>query len=74
MPFIALGLNHQTAPIALRETVAVEAGSLPEALKGLHALSGVHEAAVLSTCNRTEIYAQIDPGARAESVQSPAPY
>jgi len=63
MPFIALGLNHQTAPIALRETVAVEAGSLPEALKGLHALNGVHEAAVLSTCNRTEIYAQIDPGA-----------
>ena len=66
MPFIALGLNHQTAPIALRETVAVEAGALPEALKGLQALSGVHEAAVLSTCNRTEIYAQIDPGAEGQ--------
>jgi glutamyl-tRNA reductase len=62
MPFIALGLNHQTAPIALRETVAVEAGALPEALKSLLLLGGVHEAAVLSTCNRTEIYAQIDPG------------
>ncbi|MGH8050302.1 MAG: glutamyl-tRNA reductase [Arenimonas sp.] len=66
MPFIALGLNHQTAPIALRETVAVEAGALPEALKGLRALSGVHEAAVLSTCNRTEIYAQTDPGAEGQ--------
>jgi glutamyl-tRNA reductase len=63
MPFIALGLNHQTAPIALREKVAVDAGSLPGALKSLQALSGVHEAAVLSTCNRTEIYAQIDIGA-----------
>lgn len=62
MPFIALGLNHQTAPIALRETVAVEAGSLPEALQSLLALGGVHEAAMLSTCNRTEIYAQIDSG------------
>lgn len=66
MPFIALGLNHQTAPIALRETVAVEVGSLPEALKSLQALNGVHEAAVLSTCNRTEIYAQIDPGAEGQ--------
>lgn len=63
MPFIALGLNHQTAPIALRESVAVEAGQLPEALKALQSLDGVHEAALLSTCNRTEIYAQIDAGA-----------
>lgn len=66
MPFIALGLNHQTAPIALRETVAVEAGALPEALKGLQALNGVNEAAVLSTCNRTEIYAQIESGAEGQ--------
>ncbi len=69
MPFIALGLNHQTAPIALREKVAVEAGSVPEALKALQSLNGVHEAAVLSTCNRTEIYAQIDPGAEIELIQ-----
>ncbi len=69
MPFIALGLNHQTAPIALREKVAVEAGSVPAALKALQALNGVHEAAVLSTCNRTEIYAQIEPGAEIELMQ-----
>lgn len=69
MPFIALGLNHQTAPIAMRETVAVEAGQLPAALKNLQALNGVHEAALLSTCNRTEIYALIDPGAEAELMQ-----
>lgn len=69
MPFIALGLNHQTAPIALRETVAVDAGQLPEALKTLQALNGVHEAAILSTCNRTEIYAHIDTGVEAQLLQ-----
>lgn len=69
MPFIALGLNHQTAPIALRETVAVEAAQLPKALKTIQALNGVHEAAVLSTCNRTEIYAHIDAGAEAQLLQ-----
>ena len=69
MPFIALGLNHQTAPIALRETVAVEAGQLPEALKTIRGLNGVHEAAVLSTCNRTEIYAHIDTGAEVQLLQ-----
>ena len=69
MPFIALGLNHQTAPIALRETVAVDAVQLPEALKTLQALNGVHEAAILSTCNRTEIYAHIDTGAEAQLLQ-----
>ena len=69
MPFIALGLNHQTAPIALRETVAVDAGQLPEALKTIQALNGVHEAAVLSTCNRTEIYAHIDTGAETQLLQ-----
>jgi glutamyl-tRNA reductase len=63
MPFIALGLNHQTAPIALREIVAVTSEQLPMALNSLKALPGVNEAAVLSTCNRTEIYAQIELGA-----------
>ena len=62
MPLIALGLNHQTAPLALREKVALDAGSLPAALAALAALDGVEEAALLSTCNRTEIYAQVSPG------------
>lgn len=59
MPLIAIGLNHQTAPLALRERVALDAGSLPAALSALSALDGVEEAALLSTCNRTEIYAQV---------------
>ncbi|MBS0192628.1 MAG: glutamyl-tRNA reductase [Proteobacteria bacterium] len=63
MPLLALGLNHQTAPIALREKVAFAPEALPEALACLRALPGVHEAALLSTCNRTEVYARIEPAA-----------
>ncbi len=59
MPLIALGLNHQTAPLALREKVAMDGDALQQALAALSALEGVEEAALLSTCNRTEIYAQV---------------
>src|SRR3982751_6913366 len=66
MPLIALGLNHQTAPLALRERVAFDAAALPAALAALRALPGVEEAAVVSTCNRTEIYAEVSEGAEDE--------
>jgi glutamyl-tRNA reductase len=62
MPLIAIGLNHQTAPLALRERVAFDAGTLPAALQALRAQPGVEEAALLSTCNRTEIYAEVASG------------
>src|SRR5690606_41986642 len=52
-----LGLNHQTAPVDLRERVAFSGDSLAAALAALRSLPGVAEAALLSTCNRTEIYA-----------------
>ena len=65
MPLIALGLNHQTAPLALREKVALDADSLPIALSALAAVEGVEEAALLSTCNRTEVYAQVTAGSEA---------
>ncbi len=54
---VAIGLNHQTAPVALRERVAFSAEALPATLAALRALPGVEEVALLSTCNRTEIYA-----------------
>lgn len=60
MHLLVLGLNHQTAPVALRERVAFSADSMPDALRALKALPNVHEAALLSTCNRTEIYALAD--------------
>ena len=65
MPLIAVGLNHQTAPLALREKVALDAAALPAALSELSQLGGVQEAALLSTSNRTEIYAQVDDGHEA---------
>lgn len=55
--FHALGVNHQTAPVSLRERLAFDATALPQALAALRAMPGVREAAILSTCNRTEIYA-----------------
>ena len=54
---VALGLNHQTAPVSLRERVAFSAQALPGTLAALRALPGVEEVALLSTCNRTELYA-----------------
>ena len=51
-----LGLNHQTASIEVRERAAFGADSIPQALADLTQSVGVAEAAILSTCNRTEIY------------------
>ncbi|WP_019397152.1 glutamyl-tRNA reductase [Pseudoxanthomonas sp. GW2] len=57
-----LGLNHQTAPVDLRERVAFAGEALGRALGALRALPGVSEAALLSTCNRTEVYAMAEDG------------
>lgn len=62
MPIVALGLNHQTAPLALREQVAFAPEALASALADLRGLDGVREAAILSTCNRTELYCSVDEG------------
>src|SRR5205809_1227836 len=51
----ALGLNHQTAPLAIRERVVFHVERLREALTEIKR-SLAHEAAILSTCNRTELY------------------
>ncbi|MDR9432284.1 MAG: glutamyl-tRNA reductase [Spiribacter sp.] len=63
MPVVSLGLNHKTAPLAVRERVVFRTDRLDEALAALAARPGVREAAVLSTCNRTEIYAVLAPEA-----------
>ncbi|TXK65141.1 glutamyl-tRNA reductase [Alkalisalibacterium limincola] len=62
MALIALGLNHQTAPVSLREQIAFSGDRTSLALRELLALPGVREAALLSTCNRTELYASVDEG------------
>ncbi len=60
MTLLTLGLNHQTAPLDLRERVAFPPERLVQALGDIRAKLGsiVPEAAILSTCNRTEIYAR----------------
>ena len=56
MSLYTLGLNHQTAPIAVRERIAFSPDALGHALRDLLARPKVKEAAILSTCNRTEVY------------------
>jgi glutamyl-tRNA reductase len=51
-----LGLNHKTAPVDLREAMAVTADEIPGVLRSLIAHESVEEAMWLSTCNRVEIY------------------
>ena len=60
MVFVACGLNHKTAPIDVREKVALPISMQDTLLNRLVDLSTVHEAAILSTCNRTEIYCDTD--------------
>lgn len=63
MPLIALGLNHLTAPVSVREQVAIDADATPPALADLASQPGVDEALILSTCNRTELYCSVREGA-----------
>jgi glutamyl-tRNA reductase len=56
MSFKILGINHKTAPVALREKVAFSEERLVAALRLLRHEMGVAEAVILSTCNRTEVY------------------
>ncbi|MFK8015185.1 MAG: glutamyl-tRNA reductase [Gammaproteobacteria bacterium] len=63
MSLYLLGINHRTAPVELREHVAFDPAELPETLSGMAGLPGVVEAAILSTCNRTELYAVVDDSA-----------
>jgi glutamyl-tRNA reductase len=60
MTLFALGINHKTAPVEIREQVAFTPEKLPQAFSELTATNGVNEVAILSTCNRTELYCGIE--------------
>lgn len=60
MELLAAGVNHTTADLALRERLNFAPTRVGDALSTLRALPGVCEAALLSTCNRTEIYCLVD--------------
>ncbi len=57
MPVVVIGLNHRTAPLAVREAMTVGPDAVAKTLHGLLTREYLSEAIVLSTCNRTEIYA-----------------
>jgi glutamyl-tRNA reductase len=60
MPVVLLGLSHRTAPLEIRDRHTVPAHRIAEALRALSEYSAVREAAILSTCNRLEVYADVD--------------
>ena len=59
-----LGINHNTAPVQIREQVVIEPAAVPDALRSLCGMPGVTEAVLVSTCNRTEVYWCGEPGQR----------
>ncbi len=60
MTLLALGINHKTAPVDIREKVAFSPDTLDAALQDLLTCTAVSEAAIVSTCNRTELYVGVD--------------
>jgi glutamyl-tRNA reductase len=60
MPLVCLGLSHHTAPVEVRERHAFPASRVVEALTALRDYPAVKEAAMLQTCGRLEIYAELD--------------
>jgi glutamyl-tRNA reductase len=63
MQLFAFGINHETAPLSLREQVVFHAENMVQALRDLVDRHPVEEAAIISTCNRTEVYCHTqEPG------------
>jgi glutamyl-tRNA reductase len=65
MQLFAFGINHQTAPLAVREQVSFNVNAVEEALRSMVDNGAAKEATILSTCNRTEIYCNTPEPARA---------
>jgi glutamyl-tRNA reductase len=59
MSLVVVGLNHKTAPIELLERLSIAEDDLPKALHALNGYEHVLESALLSTCNRIEVYAVV---------------
>ena len=65
MNLIALGINHNSAAVEVRERVAFAPEQVTEALGDACEQGGVEEVVILSTCNRTEMYAIVPQGVDA---------
>lgn len=64
---LALGVSHKTAPVEVRERVALTEATAAEFLRDLRGGADVHEAVAISTCNRTELYLVVGDPVEAES-------
>ena len=60
MTLALIGVNHKTAPIELRERIAISRDDLPETTRALADTPGVTECMIVSTCNRVEISLAVD--------------
>src|SRR5215831_21018784 len=69
MHLLLVGISHKTAPVELRERVDFQARDLGAVLQALSQRGSAHEAVVVSTCNRAEIYVACDePGATRQDL------
>ena len=60
MALVLLGINHNTANVSIREQVAFPPEKMADAMRRVTALEHVKEAVIVSTCNRTELYIDVD--------------
>ncbi len=63
MNFHLIGVNHQTAPVEVREQFAISEARLPEAVRSLSSYPGIEEGLIVSTCNRVEMLVRTSSGA-----------
>ena len=68
MPLLTTGISHQTAPLEIREKIAIARVDNVDRVRELCSLGDIEEAVIVSTCNRTEIYS-IGPKSSAEHVR-----
>jgi glutamyl-tRNA reductase len=68
MKLLTTGVSHKTAPVEVRERLAIKEDALPAALADLRAREGVSEAVILSTCNRVEITLTTDDAADPQAI------
>jgi glutamyl-tRNA reductase len=67
MNILVVGLNHKTADVEVREKLAFDGPKLEEGVRGLMGLEEINEAIVLSTCNRVEMYTNVNDTGRASA-------
>ncbi len=61
--FFVIGLSHKTAPVEIRERFSFDTSSSGELIREIRAIEGVYGCVLISTCNRTELHAALDPEA-----------